>query len=218
MDRSLLPLFQPQTRSSAFSPPEPRRSKRVPKTVRLRTGTLLNRRILDFDIEARATGYGDPNWVPQECTCIAWSWVGDDRVKSAVRLNGAEQMLGRFRCAYDEADMVIGHNILRFDLPVLNAEMLRFGLGPLPAKRAHDTLRHMVKTKGMKRDQENLGKLRESRQDKQHMSWQDWQDAYAEPGWKGIRSRAETDVIAHKEIWRGMCEDGWLKEARIWRP
>lgn len=175
-------------------------------------------RILDFDIEARATGYGDPEWVPQECTCIAWSWVGDSTVETRVRLNGARRMLAAFRKLWDEADVVLGHNIRKYDCPVLSAEMLRHDLPPLTPKLSQDTLRDMVRTKGMKRDLENLGKQLGLSVDKQHMAWADWQEGYAEPGWAGIRSRAASDVLIHKELWQEMRRRGWLKGPRVWQP
>lgn len=190
--------------------------------ARISPGAVAGRtavsRILDFDIEARATGYGDPEWVPQEATCIAWSWVGSDAVETRIRLDGSYDMLAVFRARFEQADMVIGHNIRRFDLPVLNAEMLRHKLPPLPAKLSHDTLRDLTRTKGMKRDQENLGKHMRLTTEKMHLAWQDWQDAYAEPDWAGIRSRAAIDVRMHKEMWRKMRREGWLKPPRIWYP
>lgn len=174
--------------------------------------------MLDFDCEARATGYGDPEWVPQEVTCIAWSWVGEDTVDTKVRAEGPFEMLATFRRLFDDADMVIGHNIRKFDLPLLNAEMLRHELPALTAKTTHDTLRDLVRTKGMKRDQENLGKHFVLDVEKQHMAWQDWQDAYDEPGWSGVRSRAASDVLMHKQMWDDMRRKGWLKSPRTWRP
>jgi len=174
--------------------------------------------ILDFDIEARATGYGDPRWVPQEITAIAWSWIGDERVVCHLRCNGAPRMLARFRAVYEKANIVTGHNIRKYDLPLVNAEMLRFGMTPLPATLTQDTLRQITRTTGMKRDQDNLGKLLNTETDKHAMSWQDWQDAYAESGWGGVRKRVVTDVVGHKQIRARMIEDGWIKPPVIWRP
>ena len=174
--------------------------------------------ILDFDCEARATGYGDPNWVPQEVTAIAWSWIGDERVACQLRSWGVRRMLERFRRAYEQADIVTGHNIRRFDLPLLNAEMLRFDFGPLPAKLAQDTLREIVRTKGMKRDQDNLGKLFRTDVDKTPMAWQDWQDAYSEKGWPMVKERVVNDVRQHKLMRDTMIEQGWLRAPRLWSP
>ncbi len=177
-------------------------------------------RVLDFDCEARATGYGDPNWVPQEITCIAWSWLGEKKVESRCRIDpgGARRMLEDFRRVWDRAEMVTGHNIRRYDLPVLNADYIRAGLPPLDSKLTHDTLRDVVRTKGLKRDQENLCKLYGMSEKKQHMAWQDWQEAYAETGWPLVRSRCETDVLGHKKMRREQINRGWSKPGRMWNP
>lgn len=175
-------------------------------------------RVLDFDIEARAIGYGDPDWVPQEITAIAWSWVGEEHVECVLRTAGVKRMLSRFVRAYADADVVTGHNIRRFDLPLLNAELLRNGLCALAAKQTQDTLREIVRTKGMKRDQDNLLKLFRIEEEKLPLSWQDWQSAYEEKGWPVIRERVIGDVRGHKLMRAEMLTRGWLKPARLWSP
>lgn len=182
--------------------------------MRLVPGRRL--RILDFDCETRATGFGDPNWVPQEVTAIAWSWVGDEEVVCRLRCRGAKTMLRQFRRAYDEADVVTGHNIRRFDLPILNAEYLRFEMPSLGSKMTQDTLRDIVRTKGMKRDQDNLAKMFGLRAQKLGMSWQDWQHAYAERGWPQVEARVVSDVRSHKLMRTEMIERDWLRAPSVW--
>lgn len=174
--------------------------------------------ILDFDCEARATGYGDPNWVPQEVTAIAWSWIGDEKIVVCLRCNGARRMFERFQAAYARADVVTGHNLRRFDLPLLNAECLRLGLPSLGPKMVQDTLRDLVRTKGMKRDQSNLAKHFRLPVDKLALDWQDWQDAYADKGWAMVRERVVSDVAQNKLLREALLERDWLKEARLWTP
>lgn len=184
--------------------------------MRLIGGTPL--RILDFDCETRATGFGDPNWVPQEVTAIAWSWIGEDDVEVRLRCRGAKTMMRRFLAAYNAADRVTGHNIRRFDLPTLNAECLRLGLGPLAPKMTEDTLRDIVRTRGMKRDQDNLGKQLALEVDKLAMGWHDWHEAYREKGWPMVAERCATDVRQHKLMRAAMIKRGWLGPARLWSP
>lgn len=174
-------------------------------------------RILDFDIETVAAGFADPQWVPQDVTCIAWSWVGQEKVESVTRLGGVDAMLAAFRSAYDEADVVTGHNIVRFDLPVLNAELIRHGLPPLEAKLVQDTMR-LPKSKGLKKGQDVLGKMLGTVTDKLPLNWWEWRDAYNEPGWKTVVLRCESDVIQHKQIRAKMEERGLLSAPRTWRP
>lgn len=181
-------------------------------------------RILDWDIETVAAGFDDPQWVPQKITCVAWSWVGDEKVETRVcgpsgifgRPQRRAAMLKPLLSAMREADMLTGHNLLRFDLPILNGECLRLGLEPLPAFRVQDTMR-LVKTKGFKKGQDNLARLLKG-PGKLALDWQAWQDAYDEPGWPTVRERCASDVRGHKVLREEMLTRGWLRPAVWWRP
>jgi DNA polymerase elongation subunit (family B) len=183
-------------------------------------------RILDFDMESVAAGFADPQWVPQKITAIAWSWVGSDTIDTIVgnadslytKPEIRVEMIKTFLAALDEADMVTGHNLLRHDLPLLNAEMMRLHFpSTLRPIRVHDTMR-MVKTKGFKKGQDNIAGLVETHERKIAMDWQQWEDAYAEPGWPKVADRCRSDVIMHKEMLAEMKERGWLKKPVLWRP
>ena len=181
-------------------------------------------KILDFDVETVAAGFADPEWVPQKITCVAWSWVGSDEVKSRIctprGLFGKTQlratMLADLLAEISKADMLTGHNIARFDLLVINAECMRLGLEPITSARVQDTMR-LVRSKGFKKGQDNLEALLKTRQQKLDLNWQEWQDAYDEDGWQTIRDRAETDVIGHKEIRLKLLELELLKPPIDWR-
>ena len=175
-------------------------------------------RALNFDCEARAIGYGDPNWVPQEITAIAWSWLDSEDVECRLRIDagGAHRMLLDFRRAYDQAEFVVGHYIRKFDLPLMNAEMLRHDHRPLGAKLTQDTHGDIVRTKGMKRDQENLAKQFGLSEKKFHMAWHDWEDAYKEPGWPLVKERVVSDVVQNKMLRLEQLRRGWLKKPRMW--
>lgn len=180
-------------------------------------------RVLDFDIETRAAGYADPEWVPDDVTCYAWSWVGDDKVYGEV--SGPDACFGPYEkqrewlrplrdllCA---ADVVTGHNIIRFDLRVLNANFMRFGLDPLPPLRAQDTIR-LRKTKGLKKGQDNIGELFEVPLHKLALNHQQWDFAYREPGWPTVKERCMSDVAQHKLIRAEMLRRGWLRGPVVW--
>jgi DNA polymerase elongation subunit (family B) len=196
-------------------------------SMRIPTLTVVGRpekrRILDFDLETLAAGFADPNWVPQKIMCASWGWLGDDRTPE-VRVCGPmgffkdaprRRMLAPLIKAIHEADMLIGHNIVRFDLPILNAECLRLGFGPLPEKLVHDTM-NLVKTKGFKKGQDVLAGVLGVASEKQAMNWHQWQEAYAEDGWRGIKSRCVKDVIQHKEMYGEIKP--WLRPAKKWKP
>jgi len=183
----------------------------------LKWRTVRPYRCLDFDIETVAAGFADPEWVPQKVTAIAWSWCDEEHVSYATRLDGAEYMFQSFLEAYEAADIVTGHNIYRFDLPVLNADLLRNEFDPLEPKLVQDTIR-IVKTKGFKKGQDNLATLLESPVQKMPLNWQEWQDAYEESDWRTVIDRVVSDVRGHKIIRAKMMERGWLKPAIRWAP
>ncbi len=176
-------------------------------------------RILDWDLETIAAGFADPNWVPQKITCVAFGWLDEPDVKTTVcgplglmgKPEARAKMLRPLLKAISEASMITGHNLIKFDLPVLNAECLRLGLEPISGVLVQDTMRLRVKTKGFKKGQDNLARLLKLQNEKKPMDWQQWQDAYDEGGWEGIMERASTDVIQHKEMRAEMLNRNWLK-------
>ena len=190
----------------------------------MKADVLKDMAVLDFDLETLAAGFADPQWVPQKIMVCAWSWVGEDRVHS--RTCGKEgffdpearaEMLYDLLTAIEDADMVTGHNLIRFDLPVLNSECLRLGMEPLRPVMVQDTMR-LVKTKGFKKGQDNLSELLDVPIKKQSMTWQEWEQAYEEDGWKFAVSRCTSDVAAHKMMRATLIEKGWLKTPTMWRP
>lgn len=181
-------------------------------------------RILDFDCETVAAGFADPDWVPQKITCVAWSWVGSDEVESRVcgptgiygKPQRRKKMLAALLREIEKADMLTGHNIIRFDLPVINAEAMRLGLEPIRKAFVQDTMR-LTRAKGFKKGQDVLGTLYGTQTDKLALNWQNWQDGYDEAGWETIRKRAETDVLQHKQLRLELLERGLLRSPTVWR-
>ena len=102
-------------------------------------------------------------------------------------------------------------------MPIINAECLRLGLGLLLAVRVQDTMR-IVKTKGFKKGQDNLSELLNLADRKLSLSWQGWEDAYAEPGWPTVRERCVSDVRQHMRLREAMLQAGWSRGSVTWRP
>lgn len=115
------------------------------------------------------------------------------------------------------ADVATGHNVRRFDLPVLGAEVMRLGLPLLPAVMVLDTIRLPV-SKGMKKGQDNLAVLLKVKTRKMPLNFQEWAEAYGEPDLATVRARVTSDVQTHMEILVRMREEGWLSVPRKWRP
>jgi DNA polymerase elongation subunit (family B) len=179
---------------------------------------------LDFDLETLAAGFADPDWVPQKITCAAWSWIGSDKVEALItgkdgffNKKTRGERLQPLLDAIREADVVTGHNLLRFDLPVLNAECIRTGQEPLKSILVQDTIR-LPKTKGLKKGQDVLGRTLGGVNEKQAMHWGEWDDAYEVDGWPEVIGRCKTDVIGHKEMRQNMLDRGLMKPSVRWNP
>jgi DNA polymerase elongation subunit (family B) len=181
-------------------------------------------RILDFDIETLAAGFADPNWVPQKITVAAWSWVGEEPVEHIItgkegfwsrKLRG--ERLAPLVEAIREADALTGHNIIRFDLPVLNAECARCGIDPLPKIRVYDTTR-LWRMKGFKKGQDNMSHNFALKEEKMKLDWSEWDAAYEEDGWPVAVERCRTDVIQHKAFRANPDVQKWLRGPSVWRP
>lgn len=181
-------------------------------------------RILDFDCETLAAGYADPEWVPSRITAIAWSWLDEDEVRTRTILDyakslnaylsmsflGCAPMLKEFVDVFNQADAVTGHNIHRFDLGVMNAELMRLKLPVLEDKRVIDTIR-LKRSKGYKKGQDVLAEVLGVPAEKKAMNWAQWQKAYATPGWPEVRERVSGDVIQHKQVLAELLDLGYLR-------
>lgn len=184
---------------------------------------VSQQRILDFDIETLAAGFADPNWVPQKVTCVSWSWIGSDEVQSVTTGKDGffdksirAKRLDPFLKELSKADVVTGHNLLRFDLPVLNAESILCGLGRLSPVDVQDTMK-LPKTKGLKKGLDNLGIMLSVEGKKQSMDWAEWDNAYEIDGWPEIISRCESDVIMHKQIRQAMIDEEIIGPVVHWK-
>lgn len=193
-------------------------------------------RILDFDVECRPLSWYAGDFNSKEITAIAWAWVDPKKPRRAkgkveVRLLGdsdtgaanyeweLEQILEEFRAVYCEADIVTGHFIRGFDLPLLNGACLELGLQPLPPKNTLDTKLDLIRFSGHSKSQENLGAMLELRHPKVIMSQADWRDAnrLSPVGLAKVRERVVGDVRQHIEMRAELMERGMLQNAgKVW--
>jgi len=208
----------PRTESQPSKPPSTFRLSK-PETIGRRS-----RRTLDFDLETVAAGFADPEWVPQRVVCWAYSWVGDDHVYSDALpvacfydKDARRRFLLPLLAVIESADVLTGHNIARFDLPVLLAETRNLLLPPLEPMLVQDTIR-LGRTKGFKKGQDNLGTTLHVKEPKMPLHWAAWENAYGEPDMKTVRERCVSDVRMHKTIREQMRARGWLQAPRMWKP
>lgn len=198
---------------------------------------LKRQRILDFDVEARPLSWYGGDFVTKEITGVAWKFIGE-RAPCEVRLLGFKclhpvdgefcgeyhlgvdprVMLGDFVEAYNAADIVTGHFIRGYDLPVINGGLLELGMKPLEPKLSQDTKLDFVKRSGISTSQENLGAMFELKHPKIQMDQGKWRAAnrLSPEGVERTRRRVVGDVRQHIEMRRKMLELDLLGAPRRW--
>lgn len=169
-----------------------------------------------------AAGFADPAWVPVTVTAYAYSWCDQDTitvdalpVKHFYNPKKRARFLKPLWDALNEADVWTGHNILRFDLPVLDGEALKLGLPRLPPRLVQDTigLRKIRAKKG----QDVLANVLGVHDEKLPLNWAEWEAAYGEKHLDTVKDRVAGDVKQHKALRLAMLERGWLPAPRMRR-
>lgn len=179
-------------------------------------------RILAFDIESRPLSFWVPGRPSAEITAIASCWFDDVNSMHADLLGDVEplEMLENFVKRYNEADMVSGHYIRMFDLPMINGALMEFGLPKLESKLTCDTRLDMFVKGDIPGTQEYLGEVLGVTVSKVHMTQHEWRNAnrLLPAGLEAARKRVTTDVYQHMLIRGKMLELGLLKSPRYWSP
>ena len=194
-------------------------------------------RVLDLDIETRPSGFyqaGRFKPIGSEPIVISMCWAGTDKVESwtlgplPVMSSDPEAQLEQrkldglswFAARYNEADVVTGHYIGKFDLPILNGALFRAGLPLLGPKTICDTKLHLRSFAAFSQSQENLGAMLACERAKHHMCDEDWRAAgnLYPAATANCVERCEDDVLQHNELRLGLVERGALKPMRTWTP
>lgn len=193
----------------------------------MRTTTIKDLRILDFDCECRPLAWYGGDFVTKQPTGIAWQFVGEKRTHVGAIgesfdarnvLDEEREMLERFREAYDKADIVTGHFVRGFDLPLLDGALMRLGQPALGPKLVQDTKLDLAKAHGLSKSQENLGAMFELDHPKYPMNTAKWAEAnMLLPGGIALtKKRAMSDVQQHIELREKMLSLNLLRVPSIW--
>lgn len=190
-------------------------------------------RELCFDLESRPSAFWWGDKTTAEITAFGWKWRDEPAVHSLLltrtgrfesgdgRKLSAAAAYGAFRDVLASADLVYGHNIRGFDLPLFQTGLLRHELPVLPELRTTDTLKDYPKRKDMSASLENLAELYGLDDDgKLHMSIVQWERAnrLSPDGIEGAQARVESDVLLQEKLRDRLLELGLLGEPRTWKP
>jgi hypothetical protein len=187
-------------------------------------------KILDFDVECRPMAwYGD--WVTKEITAIAWRFLDEPEASTHSWLltpsktfeqHQHKKRVGllRFLRDFEKADMVTGHFIRGFDLPLINGTCVRLKVEPMKQKLCHDTKNDLIVMQGLSKSQENLSAMLELEHKKVLMNTMKWEIAntLSVEGRKKTKERVVGDVNQHIEFRAELLERGALQPPRLWTP
>jgi len=184
--------------------------------------------VLDFDTECRPLAWYGGDFVTKQPTALAWKLIGSKGSPTVAAigesfdarevLNEEAAMLEAFRVAYDAADVVTGHFIRGFDLPLINGALMRLGLDPLSKKLTQDTKLDFARASGLSKSQENLGAMFELKHPKVPMNTALWAEAnmLLPDGIKSSKKRVIGDVEQHIELRATMIARGLLRPPSEW--
>ena len=188
----------------------------VPLRVRARP-----MRVLDFDVEARPLHWISGDYVSKEITAMAWAWTDTPDDVTCYLLGETEpvDMLQAFLVAYQQADMVTGHFIRGYDLPMVNGSLTEYGLPVLGNKLTQDTKIDLVRRQGLSSSQKNLGAMLQLAHPKIDMDQSKWRDAnrLTPEGRQLARERVIGDVQQHIEMRSKLLALGYLGAPVLWK-
>ena len=120
--------------------------------------TKTKLKILDFDCETRPLSFRGDYRPTAEITALAMCWADDQSSLRAYLLGDTDtvSLLKAFVKRYNEADIVTAHNVRGFDLSIINAALIEFGLPILTPKLAIDTYLDFKKRRDIPISQEFL--------------------------------------------------------------
>lgn len=186
-------------------------------------------RILDLDVECRPMAWYGGDWVTKEITAFAWRFTDEPEESTKVWLltpsktwdqHIAKRRRGmeRFLLDYNKADMVTGHYIRGFDLPLLNGTCIRLGLHPLKAKLSHDTKIDLIRMSGLSKSQENLAAYFDLKHEKEKMNTHTWEiaNSLVQEGRVETKRRVVGDVNQHIEFREELLARHALQPPTVW--
>ena len=190
----------------------------APMRVSVRSRAL---RVLDFDVEARPLHWINSEYVSKEITAMAWAWCDEPQNVTCYLLGETDPrvMLCEFVAAYNQADIVTGHFIRGYDLPMVQGALTEYQLPVLGKKLTQDTKIDLVRRQGLSSSQENLGAMLNLEHDKVKMDQRKWRDAnrLTPEGLAEVRKRVIGDVQQHIEMRQRLIGLGYLGPSVMWK-
>jgi hypothetical protein len=177
------------------------------------------RRVWCFDIESRPGPWGGGDFTFKHMLSIAGGYEGErvEYLAPGFTAGALDDFISPLRSS---GVLVVTHNGIRYDLPLLNGMLVKMGLASLRSVLVSDTYAHLIK-RGQAFSA-SLGNMAErfGIQDKGRMSEYAWEQVYeGNPEYlEKLRIYNIGDVTTTLELRAELIRRKLLKPARVWRP
>lgn len=162
-------------------------------------------RLLCFDIENKPGTYGGMDYTHGKVTALGAQFLDEEEATGwVIRRSQAAQparAAKQFRVMWEQADVVLGHNIRGHDIKLLNGFYTSLDLPLLPERRTIDTYRDQPKIRGLSRSLENLCDRWGCPEKKLGLSEYDWEQAYDGVPWAVEKMLARVTSDVRINIW-----------------
>jgi hypothetical protein len=180
--------------------------------------------ILVFDIECRPTAWFGGDFVGKSITAAAWVFLDSEMpVAEAITRDDVdtERVMRPLIEAVEAADLLVGHFIRGFDLPVISGDLERLGWAPLDPVLTVDTKIDRKQTMGLSESLENLAARYELEAQKMSMHEPWWENFNLWVDWDSrerVLDRVKSDILATRELYLRLLNEDRLKAPKVWSP
>lgn len=186
----------------------------------IRTAWSGRRAVWCFDCETRPGPWGGGDFTFRSMLSIAGGFDGVQRIAylaPGFTAGALEEFIYPIR---HNRVLVVGHNAVKYDLPLLNGTLLKMGLAPLPPVLVSDTYAHLLKSDYAY--SKSLGNMAErfGIPAKGSMSEYSWERAYAGDSeyLEKLRVYNINDVKTTLALRAKLLKLGMLRAPRWWKP
>lgn len=185
------------------------------KTSRPLTGIV-------FDVENMPGTYGPGDYTHPKMTALGWAPALDMGHPLHPNIEGRliirtdkgqmRAVAEEFRQVWEEADFVVGHNIRRHDIKLIDGFYYSLDLPLLSRKRLVDTYLDQPKLEGLSRSLENLTSRWGCPIKKPHLEEHVWEAAYDGIPWaqERMHKRVMADVAINRWLYFQLVDRGLL--------
>jgi hypothetical protein len=193
----------------------------LPKTKLISIFPVSKERDIHIGLDAETLYWGDDGSLPRQQLALCFSFGTPERIRHVVatapgRFNTADLTMLAAQLSQEDV-VVVGHNALKFDLPLLNGTLVYNGLEPLPPLRCIDTLGDLKHGMAFSRSLRALCRRYKIQLKEDSPDWRKVLEG-DQAEWKRMVSYCDNDVQCALELEQALAKAGIPSPTRTWNP